>query len=488
MKSLLITIVAVVSTLNLTCKKAGTENVTLEEAMKKHEAKGFYGGALVAEKGKVLFKDGYGLQNKEQEIKNTAETIFPYGSIVKDYTRAAALLLEIDGKISLSDNITKYFSNIPADKQTITVEHLVSHRSGLPAYFDMHPEIEARWPDIPGDFKPVTKKEAENYILDLPLGFEPGTKEEYSNAGYTLLALVIEKATGMSFENVVAEKFFKPANMTHTDFIGSRLWPEDKVATGYGMKTYKKNSPYHWPKGSNVLLGGGGMAGTMEDMYKGKRYLVELYKNNEAYRALYDKYTTLYKPEGGFLGTAGGNDFGFVTVIMFNPETDQYLIIAQNNNDGGGEDPRLMRDALLAAFDFDLARKYPDAYDEAVEEHAGQTGEPGKWGLPESPKFTRFNAFCDLISAGTEADVWPFIQENFTQEFQDFTSKQNHEEVFSKWLNMEDLELLGLKRNNNEVELEISANNKEYLFVFGIAPNTKRLFEGIQLKSVKDLE
>lgn len=163
----------------------------------------------IVKAGAVLEARGFGLANVEHQVPVTAETIFQSGSLGKMFTSAAVMLQVEDGKIALSDPIAKFFPGAPASWQGITVRHLLTHTSGIPDYTDG--AIDLR--------KDYTEEQMAQMAYGLKLGFTPGEKWQYSNTGYLLLGIIIHKASGSFYGDVLAERVFKPLGMTTTRVI-----------------------------------------------------------------------------------------------------------------------------------------------------------------------------------------------------------------------------------------------------------------------------
>ncbi len=162
----------------------------------------------IVKKGRVLASRGFGLANVEHQVPVTADTIFQSGSLGKMFTAAAVMLLVEDGKLALSDPIAKFLSGAPAAWQGITVRHLLSHTSGIPDY--------ANSLDLRKDY---TEEELAQMAYGMKPGFTPGEKWQYSNTGYLLLGIIIRKASGAFYGDVLAERVFKPLGMTTTTVI-----------------------------------------------------------------------------------------------------------------------------------------------------------------------------------------------------------------------------------------------------------------------------
>lgn len=147
---------------------------------------------LAAKNGRIFYERGLGLANLELQVPLTPTTVFRIGSITKQFTAIAILQLVEQGKLSLTDSIQKYIVDFPSKKRTITIEHLLTHTSGIRDYLSLDhsdPFVLRR------DFTP---KEVIDFFKNAPLDFEPGTEWGYSNSGYFLLGYVIELVSGMA--------------------------------------------------------------------------------------------------------------------------------------------------------------------------------------------------------------------------------------------------------------------------------------------------
>lgn len=169
------------------------------------------GGVLVAQKDQLLLHKGYGYANLEWSIRNTESTKFRLGSITKQFTAVAILLLEQQGKLNLTDTIKEYIPNAPSTWDNITLYHLLTHTSGIPNYTSF-----AEFPLITTTFK--TPAEQIALFRDKQLDFLPGSACVYNNSGYVLLGYIIEQISGVSFENFIAETIFKPLGMHNSGY------------------------------------------------------------------------------------------------------------------------------------------------------------------------------------------------------------------------------------------------------------------------------
>ena len=171
---------------------------------------------VVMQHGEIVFNGNYGHAILASHAPVTAETVFRIGSVTKSFTAAAVLKLEEQGKLRLDDPVRKYVPQLNTHKKKITLRHLLTHTSGIANYTEV-PEIVSKLG------KPFSRKEMVKKLDALPLDFEPGSKYKYSNSGYYLLGLVIEKAARKSYEDAVREMLLEPAALTHTGYCPQEM-------------------------------------------------------------------------------------------------------------------------------------------------------------------------------------------------------------------------------------------------------------------------
>src|SRR6202790_5458250 len=163
---------------------------------------------LVSRGGQVVRAQGYGMANLELQVPVKPETIFQSGSVGKQFTATAVMMLVEEGKIGLEDPLTKYFPDAPASWKRVTIRQLLSHTAGFTDYpknFDMR--------------KDYTEAELLKLVESIPLAFTPGTSWSYSNLGFLTLGIVIHRVTGEFYGDYLQEKIFKPLGMSTTRII-----------------------------------------------------------------------------------------------------------------------------------------------------------------------------------------------------------------------------------------------------------------------------
>lgn len=241
------------------------------------EHAGYSGNVLLKIRDELISKT-CGFSNRERKIQNSPNTIFDIGSITKQFTAVAILKLEMQGKLSTSDPISNYFENIPEDKGMITIHDLLRHQSGLIS-------------NVGKDFDKISEADFLNKVFASKLKSEPGTTFSYSNIGYSLLGIIIEKISGQSYESYLAENLFKPAEMEMTGY-SLPAFDTSLIATGYDMedKPWGKPTSKAWDKDAPYwhLKANGGILSTLDDMYKWHVALMsEMVLNNESKEKLY---------------------------------------------------------------------------------------------------------------------------------------------------------------------------------------------------------
>ena len=170
---------------------------------------GFSGTILVARDGKPVVSKGYGMANIELNVPNAPDNVFRLGSVTKQFTGMAIAMLQERGKLSVSDPMCKYISDCPDAWKPITINHLLRHTSGVTNY--------TAFPDFARTtILPTTTAEMVDRLKKAPLDFEPGVKMSYSNSGYFLLGVILEKVSGKTYADFLQEHIFTPLGMKQT--------------------------------------------------------------------------------------------------------------------------------------------------------------------------------------------------------------------------------------------------------------------------------
>jgi CubicO group peptidase (beta-lactamase class C family) len=227
-----------------------------------HKYENFNGSILIAKKGNIILDKGYGFADIDQNIKNKTQTRFAIGSVTKQFTAMAIMQLDEKQMLNIEDKISKYLPDFP-NGDGITIHNLLTHTSGLVNYTEL-PEFYALESEDP------KVEDVLNLIKDKPLEFEPGTQFKYCNTGYALLSEIIEKVSGVTFEEYLHENIFRPLNMKDTGVCYGKN-KEIHHATAYSGHLDLI------PVDDEILLsqayGAGNMYSTVEDLYRWDRAL-----------------------------------------------------------------------------------------------------------------------------------------------------------------------------------------------------------------------
>ncbi|PZU81583.1 MAG: serine hydrolase [Chryseobacterium sp.] len=211
----------------------------------------FNGSVLIAKKGKIIFEKSYGYRNAEKGEKNTNNSQYKIFSTTKMFTATVILKLVEQGKLSLDDKLSKYYSNFP-NGDSITLKNMLSHTSGIPETDDSE----------------NTKNEETflKYIIQKKMDFLPGKSWGYSNSNYYLLGYIIKKVTGLEYDKAIEEFILKPLKMSASGFHFNELKSENK-AVGYEFIDGKNSNRALLFKTDHPFAAGA-MYSTVEDLYK----------------------------------------------------------------------------------------------------------------------------------------------------------------------------------------------------------------------------
>lgn len=236
---------------------------TVEQYLSKIDKAGFSGSILVEVKGMKIYSKGHGFSNQSKRVKNTSNTLFDIGSLTKQFTAAAILKLEMQKKLTVNDKISKYFPGLLEDKADITIHDLLRHQSGLIS-------------NVGSDYEKITQQDFLNKVFASKLKFKMETSFSYSNIGYSLLGMIIEKVSGQSYESYLYDNLWRPSKMEYTGYKRP-AFDTNAIAVGY----YQDNKIWGRPekKGWDSLApfwhlkGNGGILSTVEDLYKWHKML-----------------------------------------------------------------------------------------------------------------------------------------------------------------------------------------------------------------------
>lgn len=269
-----ISIIVIILTFCISCKNK-TNTISADNSLKNRlksyldrcNKNGLSASILVAQNSDIFYNGGVGLSNKNENLPVTKETIFSIGSLTKQFTATAILKLQEEDKLWVNDSISKFFKNIPKDKQNITIHQLLTHTSGIAGNLGYGV-----------DFVPVSKADFLSEVYKSPLDFEPGKQFSYSNVGYSILAMIIEIVTQTDYENYLQENLFQKAGMQHTGYLFPK-WDTIQIAHGYKCGEDWGTHLIKWQVDSNQiswhLKGNGGILSNPSDLYKWYKALRE---------------------------------------------------------------------------------------------------------------------------------------------------------------------------------------------------------------------
>lgn len=292
---------------------------------------------LIAKKGEVLLEKGYGTCNLELKVPMQPNMVFRIGSITKQFTAVAILQLVEKGQIALTDSIQKFVKNFHFKGNTITIENLLTHTSGIIGY----EHLDAKLPNAMRiDFLPATVIDS---LDQRPLEFEPNTKYSYSNSNYFLLGYIIELVSGKSYQQYLKENIFEPAALQAT-FYESATAIIPNRANGYAYSDGKYSNPDFISM--SLVYGAGALRSTVSDLYQWHQ---ALYAGKIIAKTLLAKATQPYvlangkqieygygffnKTENGItaIGHGGAID-GFRALSMYYPEKDIFIALLLNSD------------------------------------------------------------------------------------------------------------------------------------------------------------
>jgi len=291
----------------------------------------FSGSVLVARRGDVLLSQGYGLADREQNIPNTAQTRFRLGSITKQFTAMATLILEALGKLNVKDPICNYIAECPSTWEGITIDHLLTHTSGIPDLISL-PDYRSTWAT------PSPPKQTIARFGDLPLDFQPGEKWSYSNSGYIVLGYIIEQVSGQSYEDFLQQSIFTPLNLRDTGHDHN----SSSLAVGYPDQYSTQPAEFI---DMSIPYAAGALYSTVEDLYRWEQalsteqlvpqvYLDEMFVPHaaipEGWGSAYGYGWFIGKERGRPIQMHEGGIPGFSTIIARYPDDQVTLIVLSN--------------------------------------------------------------------------------------------------------------------------------------------------------------
>lgn len=295
---------------------------------------------LVAKNGKVVYRKAFGMANLELGVPMRPEMVFEIGSITKQFTAVSILMLMEQGKLSLTDDITKFIPDYPAQGHNITIHHLLTHTSGIKSYTGMQ-EWQPLWR------KDMSPAEMIDVFKNQPMDFAPGEKFLYNNSAYFLLGYIIEKASGLTYEQFLEDNIFKPLQMNNS-YYGSHKKIIPNRAAGYQHQDGFTNAEY---LSLTQPYSAGSIMSSVDDMLKWQNAVrdnklvkagtIQLafkgYSTNDNKPFHYGYGWGLNEINGSPTLEHGGGIFGYTTNGIWLPREDVYIIMLTNRDDIGPE-------------------------------------------------------------------------------------------------------------------------------------------------------
>lgn len=310
---------------------------------------------IAAKDGKIIFKGAAGMANLELNIPMKADHILRIGSITKQFTAVSILMLQEQGKLNIQDELTKFIPDYPTNGKKITIEHLLTHTSGIQSYT----EIPGFMADLTGD---KTIEEMMDIFKNEPMNFSPGEKFQYNNSGYFLLGVIIEKVSETTYADFVEKNIFQKIGMKNSFYDSESKIIPNRIP-GYEIDYGEIiNAPY---LNSTIPYAAGSLISTVEDLYKWNQAIhdFKLVKKESLEKAftpfiLNNGEPTEYGYGWGIKNFFGekvyqhsGGINGFLSNAMYLPEQDLFVAAFSN-----GKGPQFLTDLVAAR----IIGKYPE--------------------------------------------------------------------------------------------------------------------------------
>jgi CubicO group peptidase (beta-lactamase class C family) len=281
-KTTLVTVTLTLFALRASGQVSATRVDAIFSALKSSNAPG--AALLVIRDGRPVFRRGYGVTDLRTLRPIDSKTNFRLASFTKQFTAAAIMLLARDGKLHYDDHLTDFFPEFPAYGKSISVRNLLNHTSGLPDYEDI---LMKQHPDTPPEEVPQILDAGVLRLLEQQTSakFAPGSKWEYSNSGYAVLAMIVEKVSGKSFGQFLQERIFTPLKMKNTlayekgkNEVPHRAYGHSKLGQSEsGQTELRQTEKDAWRETdqspTSAVLGDGGIYSSLDDLAKWDRAL-----------------------------------------------------------------------------------------------------------------------------------------------------------------------------------------------------------------------
>lgn len=287
---------------------------------------------LIAQNGKATHKKVYGKANLELNVPMIINNVFQIGSMTKQFTAVAILMLEQDGKLQVTDKISKYIPDFP-NADNITIHHLLTHTSGIKDYTKMKSIWEI-------SKKKMSPKELIDFFKNEEVDFKPGEKFSYNNSGYIVLGYIIEQVSGKSYEEFVEEEIFEAVGMANSQYASDREVIKNR-AYGYHKK---ENYTNKYSINFSITYAAGSLMSTVDDLLKwqnalNNNILLNKTETDKAFRNYvlnngehinYGYGWHIKDWNGTEAREHGGSIFGFKSMGVYVPGKDTYVVGLSN--------------------------------------------------------------------------------------------------------------------------------------------------------------
>jgi CubicO group peptidase (beta-lactamase class C family) len=443
---------ALLAAANANGQAADRAAARIDSALRAVEAKGFSGVVRVDRGGSTMLARGYGLANRETQTPFGPKTVIQIGSNTKDFTVVALLQLQERGRLNIHDSLAKFFPNAPTDKRNITLWQLVLHTAGFPI-------------GLGGDFEPLDRQAFLDAAFARPLAFTPGTREQYSNTGYSLLAAVIEKVSGVAYDEFIRANILEPLGLKNTGLLLPGFDPK-RLAHGYRSgkdqgtmlaKPHAADGPY-WN-----LRGNGGMLSTVGDMHA---FYTALFETDRLLKPATRKLR--FNPDEP-IGLAGSDLVNYFVYERL-PGRHIEIIIASNTPD---VPPRVIRDAIGSVLGLPSDNDGPPA----------AAGPRANAKAPAPAVAALINDLVKAINGANAAALTTFVGDNFVIAAGTPTAAQRAARFVGMHGNLGELKVVGLDQiSDDTVEASLmTANEGAATLKFTITPGSKPRVVGLQI-------
>lgn len=382
MKTLLFTLLFLSISVPLTAQTKQDTLAQIEKIFERYKPTNPGCQLAISRNGQIFFSQAWGIADMEHQVPLTTQSIIEAGSVSKQFTAAAILLLEQEGKLSLADDVRKYIPELPNYTPPITLRHLMQHTSGIKDWGSV-----MALSDWPRGTKTYSNQDVLHILCrQKTLNHEPGDEYLYSNSNYVLFAIIVERVSGKSLAEFTRSSIFEPAGMKHTEWRADlkKIVVGRAIAYGENKGTYSSDMP------NESVYGNGGLLTTAEDLLQWNNYYLSKKLGGPN---LLDKQLTTTPLNNGRMNTYGaglridsirgwrvimhdGATAGYRSSLEYYPDLGLSIAWLANTSEFDGKPDGLgeLRQLLLANKSLERAYKKPDTITIAVEKLAKYTG------------------------------------------------------------------------------------------------------------------